>query len=343
MTSTLLPIINLSTGASSVGTAFSTIVSGWANASYNDQFKLTGTSQALPTSIAASSTSTSLACYSTGSASMRPGDAYSKIEEFCGQQDHLVSINPTASTSQSFPELQQNNTISVSWVPGCKSNSPAYSLNLNDCATYLNDSINECGRNSNDVYGGSLTANCIVYAVTPQPYIIPAPSLNAESVVCGAFNDGRGMGHPTFSTANAYDAIDKYCNGAYNYTSDMTTVKNKNGEKIIGYALDRFWYRGSADCTTTDPHGRLPGSKTVCDGSNDYEINVGVMFNSSQTGCQRTQTYFVPKGKECSDTLGKVILSCKYPIHGTSHVSVVLTTLRQFSAANSRRQGRGLF
>lgn len=155
------------------------------------------------------------------------------------------------------------------------------------------------------------------------------------------------MGHLTFSTANAYDAIDKYSNDADNYTSDPTTVHNKTGEEIIGYALDRFWYRRSACCATTEPHGWVPGlllgSKTACDGSNDYEIDVGVMFNSSQTGCQPTQIYDVPEGKECSDTLGKVVLSCKYPIHGTSHLSVILTTFRQFSAANSRRQDRRLF
>ena len=41
----------------------------------------------------------------------------------------------------------------------------------------------------------------------------------------------------------------------------------------------------------------------------DYEIDVGVMFNTVQTGCQPMLNFVVPKGRE-SDTLGKVV-SCK--------------------------------
>jgi len=296
-----------------------TIISRSVDTSHANEPRQTRASQASSTSIAASSRTTSLVCSSTSSATVRSSAASSNIERFCGQQDHLGQISPTASTSQSFPELEWNNTISVDWAPGCKSIDSAYTLTWDVCTFYLYHIINACGYDSNDFYGGSLTATafCMVFAIAPQPYINPQPSINDQKVVCGAFDNGGGMGHRTFSTANAYDAIDKYCNGVEKYSSDPKDKSNNYGVEIIGNALDRFWYKGSAYCDTTSPHAPVPGlprgNSTACGGSMDYEIDVRVMFNTVQTGCQPMQYYPVPKGKECSDTLGKVVSSCKYP------------------------------
>jgi len=154
---------------------------GWVDPCYTNELDLASelaaaSGKSLPTSVAASTTSTSLACSKTGSATVNPSAAYSNIREFCGQQNHLVPINPTASTSQNFPELEINSTISISWASGCNSHSPPYTLNSNDCRTYLNDTINGCDNNSNDKHGGALTVDCIVYAMTPQTWKLEIPN-----------------------------------------------------------------------------------------------------------------------------------------------------------------------
>ena len=44
----------------------------------------------------------------------------------------------------------------------------------------------------------------------------------------------------------------------------------------------------------------------------DYEIDVGVQFDSNQTGCEPVQSYTVPRGQACTTMLQKVISGCKY-------------------------------
>lgn len=125
-------------------------------------------------------TSTSLSCASTSTASVSASLAYENLIVFCGQQDHLVPINPTTGTSQSFPQQEQNATLSVSWSDGCESDTEEYTLSQDDCRTYLNNTINECDVDSDDKHGGMVTAECIVYAMSPQPYV-PPPLLDVPS------------------------------------------------------------------------------------------------------------------------------------------------------------------
>jgi len=129
-----------------------------------------------------STTSTSLSCANTGRASVSASLAYDNVVSFCGQADHFIKIDSTSETSQSFPEQEQNSTLSVSWAAGCAGQTTEYTVTQDDCRTYLNDTINNCETGSNDKHGGSITAECIVFAMAPQPYIPPPPIDNPSSL-----------------------------------------------------------------------------------------------------------------------------------------------------------------
>jgi uncharacterized protein YfiM (DUF2279 family) len=129
-----------------------------------------------------STTSTSLNCANTGTASVSASLAYDNVVSFCGQADHLVKIDPTLETSQSFPGMDQNSTLSVSWAASCASGATEYTVTQDDCRTYLNDTINNCETDSNDKHGGSITTECVVFAMVPQPHIPPPPFDNPSSL-----------------------------------------------------------------------------------------------------------------------------------------------------------------
>ena len=206
---------------------------GWVDPFYTDEADLVSqflasSGKSAPTSVAASTTTTSLVCSSTVSATVSPTAAYSNIQQFCGQQDHLVPINPAASTSQNFPGLDQNITISVSWAPGCNSNSPPYTLNSDDCGKYLNDTVDGCDNNSNAKHGGALTADCIVYAMTPQAFTAdttydnppPTPDPTVTQLSCASATPNA----ITFSQSDASKKISDYCQ----YLSDHKVVMSAN-------------------------------------------------------------------------------------------------------------------
>lgn len=121
----------------------------------------------------------------------------------------------------------------------------------------------------------------------------------------------------TINTAN--DAIDKYCNSD-TYTADPKDTESPYNIPIIGYARDRFWYRDGTYCSTTSPRPpppSIPKDQSVCKtGSNDYEIDIGVQFDSNQTNCQPEKSYVVPRGQACVSILNKIVSGCKsFPMH----------------------------
>ena len=132
--------------------------------------------------VSETTTSTSLSCAKTGTASVSASLAYDNVVYFCSQADHLVKINPTSETSQSFPALGQNSTLSVSWAAGCAGKTTEYTVTRGDCRTYLNDTINNCETDSKEKHGGSIIAECVVFAVAPQPYVDPPPFDNPSSI-----------------------------------------------------------------------------------------------------------------------------------------------------------------
>ena len=124
------------------------------------------------------------------------------------------------------------------------------------------------------------------------------------------------MGFKAFTPDTANDAIDKYCNSD-TYTADPNDKGAPYGVQINGYARDRFWYKGGTYCLTTSPRPpvpNIPKDQSACqgDGAMDYEIDVGVQFNSNQTGCESELSYAVPRGLACMRMLQKVISGCKY-------------------------------
>lgn len=155
--------------------------------------------------------------------------------------------------------------------------------------------------------GGTITADCIEATITPQ---------NIENVVCGAFDNGSGMGFKPFTADIANDAIDKYCNSD-SYTADPTNHQDQYGVSVLGYAKDRFWYKDGVYCMTTSPHPpvpNIPKDQSVCkSGSYDLELDVGVQFRTNQAGCQPAKSFVVPRGNECVNTLKEVVSSCKLP------------------------------
>lgn len=122
------------------------------------------------------------------------------------------------------------------------------------------------------------------------------------------------MGFKAFTPATANDAIDKYCNSD-TYTADPGYKGAPYGVQINGYAKERFWYKDNTYCLTTAPRPpppNIPKDQSVCSsGMKDYEIDVGVQFNSDQTGCKPEKAYKVPRGEACSNILKKVVAGCK--------------------------------
>ncbi|KAK3168291.1 hypothetical protein OEA41_004738 [Lepraria neglecta] len=162
------------------------------------------------------------------------------------------------------------------------------------CKFILNRPIFECEPDSNPQtqitkYGGKIAADCVNITVTPQS--VP------ESVFCGAFDDGGGMGFKAFTPDEANDAIDKYCNSD-TYTADPSYDTTPYGVRIIGYAMDRFWYKDGVYCLTTSPHPpppNIPADQSVChsDGSMDFELDVGVKFKTDQALAPEYRAYSV--------------------------------------------------
>lgn len=94
------------------------------------------------------------------------------------------------------------------------------------------------------------------------------------------------MGFKAFTPDEANDAIDKYCNSD-TYTADPSYDTTPYGVRIIGYAMDRFWYKDGVYCLTTSPRPpppNIPADQSVChsDGSMDFELDVGVKFKTDQ-------------------------------------------------------------
>ncbi|KAG7004484.1 hypothetical protein G7Y79_00025g057700 [Physcia stellaris] len=172
---------------------------------------------------------------------------------------------------------------------------------LADCVPVesgLSDSI--------DLYGGTILADCVKTTIKP---------FSTQEVICGAFDNGGGMGFKAFTPETANDAIDKYCNSD-TYTADASRKDAPYGVPINGYARDRFWYKGGTYCLTTSPRPpvpNIPKDQSACDrdGSMDYEIDVGVQFDANQTGCENEQSYAVPRGLACTRMLQKVVSGCR--------------------------------
>ena len=123
------------------------------------------------------------------------------------------------------------------------------------------------------------------------------------------------MGFKAFMPDKANDAIDKYCNSD-SYTADPSYGSSPYGVRIIGYALDRFWYKHGTYCMTTSPRPlppNIPADRSACGiSSMDFELDVGVKFRTDRTGCQPTTPFVVPRGDECVNKLKKVVSGCKF-------------------------------
>ncbi len=155
--------------------------------------------------------------------------------------------------------------------------------------------------------GGTILADCVETTIKP---------FKTQEIICGAFDNGGGMGFKAFTPDTANDAIDKYCN-SFTYTADPNNKGAPYGVQINGYAKDRFWYKGGTYCQTTSPRPpvpNIPQDQSACrkPGYMDYEISVGVQFDSNQTGCEPEQSYTVPRGQACTTMLQKVISGCEY-------------------------------
>lgn len=207
------------------------------------------------------STSTSLACATTGAVSVSASQAQNDIESFCGQEDHLVPINPSAGTSQNFVRLNQNSTVSVSWASGCTGGNSDYTLNQEDCRTYLNETVNNCETDSSDKHGGNVTVDCIVYAVIRQTYVAPpaadnpttlspsAPASTVPTATCASATPNAIM----YNRDDAKQAITKFCEALRYQSIDLADPKYGFCCSGSGRADDLHVSASMECCSTSEP------------------------------------------------------------------------------------------
>ena len=206
-------------------------VTAWMDLPYTNEADLSSELRAAtlgppPPPMSTTTTSTSLACAGTGAATINNESALTDVGMFCNEQDHLVKINPSSGTSENFAGLGGNTTLSVNWASGCTSDGANYTLNQDDCNTYLNRTISDCDVNSNDKNGGNVTVDCVVYAMEPQPSLAPTPFDNppplpdptSQQLSCASATPNAIM----FNQIDAVSEINKFCDYLHNHKVIMS-------------------------------------------------------------------------------------------------------------------------